>query len=178
MKKIITFSLAAAVVLGGAVAINHSYAQENNETIGIDKAKEAALKKVDGVVESVELENRLGQPVYEVEIDKDQKDYDLYVNATTAEISKVEEKIDDDNDDDDNINANKLSSKSLITEKEAIEIAKTKINGELNEIELDEDDGRYVYDMEFRTSTGEAEITIDAETKEIVEFENDNDNDD
>lgn len=177
MKKIITFSLAAAVVLGGAVAINHSYAQENNETIGIDKAKEAALKKVDGVVESVELENRFGQPVYEVEIDKDQKDYDLHVNAKTGEINKVDEKVDDD-DDDDNSNAKKLSSKSLITEKEAIEIAKTKINGELNEIELDEDDGRYEYDMEFRTSTGEAEITIDAETKEIVEFENDDDNDD
>lgn len=176
MKKIITLSLAAVVVLGGAVAINHSYAQENNDTIGIDKAKEAALKKVDGSVESVELENRLGQSVYEVEIDKDQKDYDLYVNATTAEITKVEEKIDEDDLDDKN-NAKQQSNKALISEKEAIEIAKTKIKGELNEIEFDEDDGRYEYNMEFRTSTGEAEITIDAATKEIVEFEHDDHDD-
>jgi len=176
MKKLMTISLAAVVVLGGAVAINHSYAQENNETIGIDKAKEAALKKVDGVIESVELENQNGQPVYEVEIDKDQKDYELYIDATTAKIHRVDEKVDDDNDDDD-VNSNNISNKTIITEKEAIEIAKTKIDGELHEIELDEDDGRYVYDMEFKTSSGEAEITIDAETKEILELELDDQDD-
>ncbi|MGQ4664800.1 PepSY domain-containing protein [Metabacillus halosaccharovorans] len=175
MKKLMTISLAAVVVLGGAVAINHSYAQENNETIGIDKAKEAALKKVDGVVESVELENQNGLPVYEVEIDKDQKDYELYIDATTAKINRVDEKVDDDNDDD--VNSKNVSNKAIITEKEAIEIAKTKIDGELHEIELDEDDGRYVYDMEFKTSSGEAEITIDAETKEILEFELDDQDD-
>ncbi|WP_078434141.1 PepSY domain-containing protein [Metabacillus halosaccharovorans] len=175
MKKLMTISLAAVVVLGGAVAINNSYAQENNETIGIDKAKEAALKKVDGVVESVELENQNGQPVYEVEIDKDQKDYELYIDATTAKINRVDEKVDDDNDDD--VNSKNVSNKAIITEKEAIEIAKTKIDGELHEIELDEDDGRYVYDMEFKTSSGEAEITIDAETKEILEFELDDQDD-
>lgn len=177
MKKLITFSLAAVVVLGGAVAINHSYAQENDGNIGIDKAKEVALKKVDGVVESVELENQFGKPVYEVEIEKDQKDYDLYIDATTATINKVEEKVDDDDHDDDNINATNTSNKTLITEKEAIEIAKTKIDGELVEIEFDEDDGRYEYDMEFKTSSGEAEITIDAETKEVLEFENDDHDD-
>lgn len=175
MKKLMTISLAAVVILGGAVAINHSYAQENNETIGIDKAKEAALKKVDGVVESVELENQNGLPVYEVEIDKDQKDYELYIDATTAKINRVDEKVDDDNDDD--VNSKNVSNKAIITEKEAIEIAKTKIDGELHEIELDEDDGRYVYDMEFKTSSGEAEITIDAETKEILEFELDDQDD-
>ncbi|WP_026561673.1 PepSY domain-containing protein [Bacillus sp. J37] len=173
MKKLMTISLAAVVVLGGAVAINHSYAQENYETIGIDKAKEAALKKVDGVIESVELENQNGQPVYEVEIDKDQKDYELYIDATTAKIHRVDEKVDDDDD----VNSNNISNKTIITEKEAIEIAKTKIDGELHEIELDEDDGRYVYDMEFKTSSGEAEITIDAETKEILELELDDQDD-
>ncbi|WP_226526810.1 PepSY domain-containing protein [Metabacillus niabensis] len=175
MKKLMTISLAAVVILGGAVAINHSYAQENNETIGIDKAKEAALKKVDGVIESVELENQNGQPVYEVEIDKDQKDYELYIDATTAKINRVDEKVDDDNDAD--VNSKNVSNKAIITEKEAIEIAKTKIDGELHENELDEDDGRYVYDMEFKTSLGEAEITIDAETKEILELELDDQDD-
>lgn len=175
MKKLMTISLSAVVVLGGAVAINHSYAQENNETIGVDKAKEAALKKVDGVVESVELENQNGQSVYEVEIDKDQKDYELYIDATTAKINRVDEKVDDDNDDD--VNSKKVSNKAIITEKEAIEIAKTKIDGELHEIELDKDEGRYVYDMEFKTSLGEAEITIDAEVKEILEFELDDQDD-
>ncbi|HZH59314.1 MAG TPA: PepSY domain-containing protein [Metabacillus sp.] len=172
MKKLITVSLATVVVLGGAVAVNHSYAQEKTENIGIEKAKEAALKKVDGVVEDIELENHNGQPVYEVEIDKGQKDYDLYIDGTTAKVNKVKEK-----DDDDDINAESISNSSFITEEEAIELAKTKINGELIEIDFDEDDGRYVYDMEFRTATGEAEITIDAKTKDVLEFENDDHDD-
>lgn len=171
MKKLITISLATVVVFGGAVAINHSYAQEKTENIGIEKAKEAALKKVDGVIEDIELDNHNGQPVYEVEIDKDQKDYDLYIDGTTAKINKVEEK---DNDD---INTVNISDSSFITEKEAIELAKKKIDGELIEIEFDEDDGRYVYNMEFRTATGEVEITIDAKTKDVLEFENDDHDD-
>lgn len=173
MKKLITLSLATVVVLGGAVAINHSYAQEKIENIGIQKAKEVALNKVDGVVEGIELENRNGQPVYEVEIDKGQKDFDLYIDATTGKVNNVQEK----DDDDDDINAANISNSSFITEKEAIELAKTKINGELIEIDFDEDDGRYVYDLEFTTATGEAEITIDAKTKDVLEFENDDQDD-
>jgi uncharacterized membrane protein YkoI len=67
MKKMVTITLAAAMVLGGSVAINHSFAKEDNQTkaeqttkqIGIEKAKAAALEKVDGIVESVELEEHI-----------------------------------------------------------------------------------------------------------------------
>jgi uncharacterized membrane protein YkoI len=61
----------------------------------------------------------------------------------------------------------------LISEKEAIVIAKKNITGEVVEIELDEDDGRYEYEMELKTSNGEADITIDANSGKVVELEND-----
>lgn len=177
MKKIIAITLAAVVVLGGGVAINHSFAEEKQpaDVIGIDKAKEAAQKKVDGVVEDVELEMENGKSTYEVEVDKDNKEYDIHVDGTTAAISRVDERDDNDDDDDfDDTNAT-ATNKTVITEKEAIEIAKTKIDGELIEVELDHDDGRYEYNMEFRTANGEAEITVNAETKEIIELEHDDD---
>ncbi|KKI89259.1 hypothetical protein WQ54_27265 [Bacillus sp. SA1-12] len=187
MKKIVTMTLAAAVVLGGTLAINHGYAKEDSqkasqakELIGIEKAKEVALSKVEGTVESIELEKNFSKTYYEVDIDKDQKDYDIDVDAYTAEILKVDENWDDDDDDDRNLQA-APANQSIITEEEAIEIAKKQVTGEVVEISLDEDDERYEYDLELKTKDGKAEITIDAETKKVTELEmddHDDDNDD
>jgi uncharacterized membrane protein YkoI len=189
MKKIVTITLATAIVLGGSIAINHGYAQEDdkqkaevkqtNELIGIEKAKAAALEKVDGTVESVELERNNGQTYYEVDIDKEQKDYDIDVEAYTAKILKVDENRDDDDDDDLEMQVFASTKGSIILEEEAIAIAKKNITGEVVEIGLDEDDGKYEYEMEFKTAQGGADITIDAQSGKVVELEiNDDDNDD
>lgn len=192
MKKIAMVTLGAAIILGGSIgfgAINHGFAQEDNtkkveskastsnELIGIEKAKEAALQKVDGIVESVELEKDDGRTYYEVDIDKGDKDFDIDVDAYTAEIIRIDESDDDDDDryDDDNVKTSAATKGSLISEKEAIAIAKKHITGEVVEIELDEDDGRYEYEMELRTSNGEADITIDAKSGKVVELEHDDD---
>jgi uncharacterized membrane protein YkoI len=151
MKKIVTMTLAAAVVLGGSLAINHVYAKEDNqnkveaeqtkELIGMEKAKAAALKEVNGTVESVELDKNIGQTNYEVEIDKDQKDFDIYVDAYSAKIVKVEEnRFDDDDDDDDDRASQAAANGTIISEEEATAIAKKNITGEIVKIELDEDD--------------------------------------
>lgn len=188
MKKIVTITLATALVLGGSIAINHGYAQEDDqkntetaqakERIGIEKAKTAALKEADGTVESVELEKDNGNTYYEVDINKDNKEYDIDVDAYSAKILNVKESQDDDDDDDREDQASTVTKEAIITENEAIAIAKKNITGELIEIELDEDDGRYEYDMEFKTTKGEAEITIDAHNKNVLELENDDDDDD
>ena len=186
MNKIGMITLGAAIILGGSIgfgAINHGFAQENdskkveskasNELIGIEKAKAVALEQVDGIVESVELEKDDGQTYYEVDIDKGNKDFDIDVDAYTAKIIRIDESHDD--DDDDNVKASATTKGSLISEKEAIAIAKKNIAGEVVEIELDEDDGRYEYEMELRTSNGEAEITIDAGSGKVLELEIDED---
>lgn len=179
MKKMVTITLAAAMVLGGSVAINHSFAKEDNQTkaeqttkqIGIAEAKAAALEKVNGTVESVELED--GQTYYEVDIIKDQKEFDIKVDAASAEIVKVEENR---NDDDRELEA--AAKGAVISEDEAVAIAKKNITGEIVKIELDEDDGRLEYEMELNTSKGEAEITIDATSGKVLELEQDDDDND
>jgi uncharacterized membrane protein YkoI len=183
MKKMVTITLAAAVVLGGSIAVNHGFAKEDNQNkvetaqttnqIGIDKAKAAALEKVDGTVESVELED--GQTYYEVDIVKDKKEFDVKVDAASAEILNVKESRDDDDDDDRDITANAKDVK--ITEEEAIAIANKNITGEMVKIELDEDDGRYEYEIEFHTTKGEADITIDATDGKVVELEQEDQDD-
>ncbi|MBM7606327.1 putative membrane protein YkoI [Metabacillus crassostreae] len=185
MKKTVTIALAAVIVLGGSIAINHGYAQEdqakkkveiNSKYIGIEKAKTIALEKVDGTVKSVELESDDGQTYYEVDIEQNSKDFDIDVDAATGKIIKVDEEQADDNDNndhEDDVETHEAtnSNQPLLSEKEAIEIAKKKITGKLVEIELDEDDGRYEYEMEFDTSDGERDITIDAVTGEVLELE-------
>ena len=164
MNKIGMITLGAAIILGGSIgfgAINHGFAQENdskkveskasNELIGIEKAKAVALEQVDGIVESIELEKDNGQTYYEVDIDKGNKDFDIDVDAYTAKIINIDESRDDDDDNDDDYEVHASATKgSLISEKEAIAIAKKNIPGEVVEIELDEDDGRYEYEIELR----------------------------
>lgn len=67
--------------------------------------------------------------------------------------------------------------KTIISESEAISIAKSVFNGKLEDIELDEDDGRLIYEVELESGNEEAEIEIDAYTGEIIVIEIDRDDD-
>ena len=74
---------------------------------------------------------------------------------TQQKSLSIDESRDDDDDDDDDheVHASAATKGSLISEKEAIAIAKKNIPGEVVEIELDEDDGRYEYEIELKDST-------------------------
>ncbi|MEC5424680.1 PepSY domain-containing protein [Virgibacillus sp. C22-A2] len=52
--------------------------------------------------------------------------------------------------------------------KEAEEIALNSFSGTITEVELDEDDGRLIYEIEIENGNEEAEIDIDAYTGEIL----------
>lgn len=186
MKKIIVGTLAATLLISGAIGIN-AFAQEDNvkisteqnkQLIGMKKAKEAALKKVTGIVESIELETKNNKTYYEVDIDSDKnKEYEVKIDAYTAKVLSVKESFDDDGNDDGKL----VNSNSLITEEQAIAIANKQVAGEVIKLKLDSDDGRYEYELELHTKKGKFEITIDASTGKILEQEfddGDNDGDD
>lgn len=119
------------------------------------------------------------------------------VNGANSEKEKIileenddDEKVSDEPDQSEQIaqENNKESSqtknhkssnkKTVIDSNRAIEIAKGAFAGQVTELELDEDDGRLIYEIELRTGTEKAEIEIDAYTGEIlvIEIENDNSN--
>lgn len=61
--------------------------QSNNNYIGAEKAKQIALSKVPGAtVIKVEFDRDDGVPLYEVEMIKDEFEYDLEIHAITGEI--------------------------------------------------------------------------------------------
>ncbi len=63
-----------------------------------------------------------------------------------------------------------------ITAEESKNIALEKIPGTVEEVELDEEDGFFVYEVEVETKDGkEYEFMIDAQTGEILDFESDGD---
>lgn len=92
-KKIWIITAATVALLGTGSVI----AAQTSGIISKSKAKEAALKQVNGVVEEIDLERERGKLVYEIEIERSGKDDDatVIIDAKTGETLAV---YDDDDD--------------------------------------------------------------------------------
>ena len=177
-KKMVIGTLSAALVFGGAFAVEASNnddggkvdAKANNTKtfLSIDEVKKIALQEVNGVVEDIELENESNKAVYEVEIEKNDIDYDLYIDAYSGEIYSVDR--DDHNNDNDIDDDNLSNNKNTISQADATAIAEKAVNGS-GRIEKDEDDGLIKYEVELNTDRGEAEVEIDASTGKVLDVE-------
>lgn len=196
-------SLSAAVLLGGsAVAASGnvngqsvqttptsttlSVTQNQNSTgkmLNASQAKALALKAADGKVDDVDLERRNGQTFYEIEIDrKGTNDVVVRLDAYTGKILAV---VDDEDYDDyqgtvTGNTSNTFASKQVkLTASQASNIALKQVTGgKVTKVELDHDDGRYVYEIELRTAQGEADVDIDANTGKVLSFDQDFDDED
>ncbi|MBU9713478.1 PepSY domain-containing protein [Evansella tamaricis] len=64
----------------------------NSEVIGELRAREIALSHVDGEVDDVDLEERDGRLIYEVEVENDETDKEamVYIDAFTGEVLSIE----------------------------------------------------------------------------------------
>jgi uncharacterized membrane protein YkoI len=58
--------------------------------------------------------------------------------------------------------------KTVISVERAIEIALEQFSGEVDEVELEEEDGRLIYEIEIEKGDDEAEVEIDAYTGEVL----------
>ena len=104
-KKLLIGSITAALVLGGTFAVGASELpifdlktnklKYEKEFIPEELAKTIALNEVNGTVENVEIEKENGHFYYEVEIDKDNIDYDVFVEAYTGKIAYI--RVENDN---------------------------------------------------------------------------------
>ena len=172
-KKLLIGTLGAALVFGGALAVsatNNDDVSKTNKTkvektfLSTDEVEKIALQKVNGVVEEIELERESGKVVYEVDIEKDDIDYDLHIDAYSGEIYSI-----DRDDDNDNLSNGHQNSKNIISQADAIAIAEKAVNGKVVEIEKDEDDGLIKYEVELKTDRGEADVEIEASSGKVLE---------
>lgn len=147
------------------VVIKEDAAAEKN-LLTFEEAKEIALSEQDGYIDDIELETDDGYTYYEVEIENRDAEYDIYIDAYTGEILKVE--TDDDNHHE---HKNNKSLDSIMSAEEAMKMAVETVGGTVIEIELDEDDHRYEYEIDIKTNAGKVELTMDAVTGKILEQE-------
>ncbi|MBM7607734.1 putative membrane protein YkoI [Lysinibacillus composti] len=184
MKKYIISALAVGIIAGGGYTfVNADIQDEENQAelakqaqITEQEATKIALEKVPGTVNEVELENEDGLIVYEFEIvGEDGSEQDLDVDAKTGEIVKVEA----DDDENDDFSQADLAKQAKITKDEASENALEQVPGTVTEVELDDENGLVVYDVEINAKDGtQQSVKVDAKTGKIVnvELETDDDN--
>ena len=135
----------------------------SSKYIGETKAKEIMLKKVPGAKIVKFKLDKDDAPEYEGELTKGSYKYEISVNAKNGKITDYEkEKI-------------KTSSEKLIGEAKAKEIMLKKVPGaKIVKFELD-NDKTPEYEGELRKGKYEYEISVNAITGKITDFEKDND---
>lgn len=195
VKQLVVLGL--GVVIGGGLSIaGLSYASANNNSqvsnlISEEQAKSIMMKKVPGATIQ-EFEFDQDDNKYDGTLVKDNYEYDVDVNAKTGDIVGFEKEVidgddlyddkydDDMNDIDDNDDINDVdddnsvnnagNTDSYIGEEKAKSIMMEKVPGAtIREFELD-NDSTPEYEAELVDKNFEYDITVDAKTGKIAEF--------
>lgn len=190
--KIFTAAIAGAVLIGGisvgAEALKNEDTKENlkqvqvattsKEEAGItlSEASDIVLAKVEnGVIKEAEKDRENGRLVYEIEVKNDQYEFDFKVDASNGEIIKEEKEERDGKKASvtgGNENAEAGENEAVISIDEAIGIAKKEAPGKLEDIELERENGKLVYEVEIENfENGDDEdvtVYIDAITGKVL----------
>ena len=77
------------------------------------------------------------------------------------------------------VSAQTAASATGLSEEQAIEIALLEVEGEVQEVELEKEDGEMVFEIEILSADGqEFEVEIAADTGEVLEVEAEDEDDD
>ena len=138
---------------------------------------DAGVSEADTVYLHTHLDRDDGRQVYDVEFYAGNTEYDYEIDASSGAILSV----DNDIENYDGSGAAAASSGEVITPEEAANIALTDAGvSEADTLylytELDRDDGRQVYDVEFYAGNTEYDYEIDANSGDIRSVDNDIEN--
>lgn len=152
-----------------------------NEYISMDRAKQIAFEHAgvngaDAHFDDQEFDVDDGVPSYELEFYVNGNEYEYDIHAVSGEILKSEHDMKHSKS-----NQKPAANKSAqISKEEAIDIALnhaglTRSQVTFDDVELDKEDGRLIWEIEFDSGNWEFEYDIDALTKDILDFEKDYD---
>lgn len=115
-------------------------------------------------ISGVELDEDDGKYAYDIQGFKENKEYEVKIDAETGDILAQEEEVDDDNDDlDDDI---AIDFATIITPQEAMTKALENNTGYVKSYELDHnDDGKLVYEIDIEDGD---DVELDAENGDII----------
>ena len=145
---------------------------EKDQTISEREATEIALKELNGgVVTNSHLDETEGADKYEVNILKENKNYEVDVDSITGKVLEMNEStLDKSNLGKDKDQLESVSPK--ISSQEAREIALDRVTGTITELDFDHYNNRLVYDIEISSAYHrEVKIKIDAINGEVLQVE-------
>ncbi|MCI6257204.1 MAG: PepSY domain-containing protein [Clostridiales bacterium] len=131
--------------------------------------KDAGVKRADVTFEKSKLDRDGDRAVYDIEFYSAEKEYDYEIDALTGEILKREQEPRQTSDASGQSLIGVEKAKKLAAEHAGLTVSQVKFT----ECELDRDDGRVVYELEFRCGGEEYEYTVDACSGAILEAERD-----
>ncbi|MFG6518083.1 PepSY domain-containing protein [Sulfitobacter sp. 1A13496] len=161
-------ALATSLLLAPAALFAQETAPEA-ERISMSQAIKSAQSSSDGGVLEAEIETEGDALVYEIDLVRGESVYEVTVNAATGDVMKQSEE--------------QLTSflsglfqedelRAAGTARDVLMTALTELEGQdgtwIEEVSLDDEDDRMVYEVELTDATGERELLIDATTGEIT----------
>lgn len=177
MKKKMVKVLVGTMVFGciagaGFSQLNQVEAKSSTSSgyISASKAKKIALKHADLTKTQikyvrVEMDTENGTPIYEVEFYNGNEEYDYDIDAKTGKILKYDHDIENYTVSEQFISSSKAQSIACAH----AGVADTKVVFVKNE--LDYDDGKAIYEIEFYYGTTEYDYEIDAATGKIISYD-------
>ncbi|PWU70146.1 PepSY domain-containing protein [Gracilibacillus dipsosauri] len=181
--------LSGVILIGGIFAILQFTSSPASAYLSEEEAKAKVQEQYAGEIKELELEEDGNKKVYEIEIEGQDKYYELHLDAETGEILKLEEKKlanssntnsskskeeqQNNTSSDNKEETNSTKQTTLISYDEAKKIALEEYNGTITDFELDEDDGKSVYEIEVQTKSEEVDLEIDAYTGDIISISKD-----
>lgn len=167
------------VYLGNTTGTTGTTDTSGTTYIGETKAKNIALQHAGVKAEQVsmkqlKLDREDHRVVYEIEFYVGNKEYDYEIDAITGVILSYDYDIEGFEIPNINNNGNYIGKDKA--EQIALKHAKlTKEQVKFIQSELDEDDGRWEYDVEFKFGNKSYEYEINAYTGEVISFDVEND---
>lgn len=143
---------------------NTSYSIQSRKNISRSKIKRAAQKLIkQSRIRSIRLVTDDGLSEYKLTLSKANRQYKLIYNAKNGKLLEYSWKL---------ASSKSTSSSKYISSARAKSIALKKAPGAaVIKTELDDDDGTAVYEIELRKGSYEYDITINAKTGAVLEFD-------
>jgi uncharacterized membrane protein YkoI len=141
--------------------------EKSEEIIGIDEAKNIALKSVQGKIKDIDLVEKEGRIIYEIEIMKGIEEFEVLINSENGVIMGIEKE-----ETDDVLKKGDLMRvDGLISEENAKEIALERFGGRVIDFKSEREHGKIIYEVGIRREGEHIEVEINAQTGEIIEVE-------
>jgi uncharacterized membrane protein YkoI len=177
-KTGVIFLILAVVLIGGILFL--TVQDSGKDLLTDEEIEQMVLDQYPGEITELVLDRE--RSAYHATVVTDERVYEMMLDSQSGEVQSIRQTawIDPNEsrsepEDEEDPNSSEADSDAgehaMLSHEEVREIALNEFDGIVTELELDEDDGRMLYEIEIENGEAEAEMLIDAYTGQIVMIE-------